>query len=232
MKSLHDELAGIAGPEILPTPDQVHADLSRGRGALRRRRLAQSAAGSALAVAVAAATFAFTTTGGPSGNGGTLANPPATSAGVSLSSSFELVAYKGEQSAGFSIDKVPAGFEVQGVDETTLTLSPLGAKPRNSADPLGDTPDTDPHSFVGKVMVGLQSVDEKGTPEGGEAVTVNGVAGKIVNKGGEARTLYLPQPNGVNLQVQMWDNIDWSTAQVIEFAEGIHVNENAKQSRG
>ncbi|GIF12003.1 hypothetical protein [Actinoplanes teichomyceticus] len=233
MTNLREQLAGLAGTPIETTTAQADADLARGRGALRRRRAVQTAAGSAFAVAVAAAAVAFTTAGNPTDAAPIAGAVPATAVAAPTTGSFQLVAYTGKQPAGFSVDRVPAGWEVQGIDEYSLVLAPEGAKPRNSAAPLGDTADTDPNSFVGKVAVMLQSVDEKGTPSG-ERVQVGGLAGTLVKKEGnrDGRTLYVPQPSGVNLQVQVWDGIGWSAEQIVEFAEGIHVNTNAKPGRG
>ncbi|KUL24829.1 hypothetical protein [Actinoplanes awajinensis] len=236
MTNLREQFEALAGSPAAPTTAQTDADLARGRGALRRRRALQAATGSAFAIVVAAAAVAFTTTSTPAPSTPQAAGPTATTAattGVTASAAFALVAYKGEQPAGFSIDKVPAGWEVQGLDENLLTLAPEGAKPRNSAEPQGDQADTDPYSFVGKVVVTLQSLDEQGTPAG-EAVKVGGKKATLVKKEGakDGRTLYVAQPSGVNLQIQVWDGIGWSADQIVEFAEGIHVNPNAKQGRG
>ncbi|MFI1987950.1 hypothetical protein [Actinoplanes sp. NPDC020271] len=236
MTNLRDHLADLAGSPGEPTIVQADADLARGRSALRRRRLFQGATGSAFAVAAVAAAFAFTTASGPSNGsapvvaGGTR---PAATAGTATTSSFSLVAYTGEQPAGFSIDQVPVGWEVQGISESALTLAPKGAKPRNSAEPLGNVADDDPDSFVGKVVVMLQSVDEQGTPSG-EKLKVGDLTGTLVKKLGstDGRTLYLPQPSGINVQIQVWDGVGWSPADIAGFAAGIHVNPNAKQGRG
>ncbi|GID63410.1 hypothetical protein Acy02nite_12910 [Actinoplanes cyaneus] len=235
MTNLRDQLADLAGSPGTPTVEQADADLARGRTALRRRRLVQGATGSAFAVAAVAAAFVFTTTSGPATGTGPLAGgtKPAATATTATSGSFSLVAYTGKQPAGFSIDKVPAGWEVQGISESALTLAPKGAKPRNSAEPQGNEADTDPNSFVGKVVVMLQSADEQGTPAG-EKVKVGDATGTLVKKQGDTdgRTLYLPQANGINVQVQVWDGIGWSADEIVSFAEGIHVNPNAKQGRG
>jgi hypothetical protein len=219
MMNLRDQLADLAGSPGEPTTAQADADLSRGRSALRRRRVLQGAAGSAFAIVVAGAALAFTTGAGPAGGSAPLA--VGTTAAAPATGSFQLVAYTGEQPAGFSVDKVPSGWVVQGVTEAALTLAPKGAK------------DTNPDSFVGKVVVMLQSPDEHGTPEG-ETVKVGGQTGTLVKKEGskDGRTLYLPQPNGINLQVQVWDGIGWSAEDIAEFAAGIHVNSNAKPGRG
>ncbi|BCY06714.1 hypothetical protein [Actinoplanes sp. L3-i22] len=234
MTNLRDQLADLAGSPGEPTTTQADADLARGRSALRRRRVLQGATGSAFVAVIAAVAIGVTTVGGPGAGSGSAPLAGGTTAATTTATvSFELVAYKGEQPAGFSVDKVPAGFEVQGVDDSVLTLAPKGAKPRNSAEPQGDAPDTDPYSFVGKVAVTLQSLDEKGTPAG-QKVKVGDTTGTLVKKEGDkdGRTLYLPQPNGINLQVQVWDGIGWTADEITAFAAGIHVNANAKPGRG
>ncbi|AEV82740.1 hypothetical protein ACWT_1721 [Actinoplanes sp. SE50] len=237
MTTLRDQLADLAGSPGAPTTVQAEADLARGRAALRRRRILQSAAGSALVVAVAAAAVGFGSAGGPSGAGTPLAGgttAAATSAPAGTAA-FDLVSYTGKQPAGFSVDRVPAGWEVQGVTESSLTLAPVGAKPHNSAVPQGDVADSDPNSYVGKVAVMLQSVDEHGAMPGKpEKVSVGGREGFFAKRSdaGDGITLFVKQPNGINLEVQVWDGIHWSRDQIVAFTAGIHVNPNAKQGRG
>ncbi|WP_436521815.1 hypothetical protein [Actinoplanes sp. HUAS TT8] len=236
MTDLRNHLADLAGSPGEPTTVQADADLARGRTALRRRRLLQGATGSAFAIAAVAVAFAFTTASGPSTGSAPVAGgttPAATPTTATKTTSFQLVAYTGAQPAGFSIDRVPSGWEVQGITESALTLAPIGAKPRNSAEPLGNVADTDPSSFVGKVVVMLQSVDEQGTPAG-QAVKVGGQKATLVKKedATDGRTLYWPQKNGINVQIQVWDGIGWTADDITAFAAGIHVNPNAKQGRG
>ncbi|MEV6350916.1 hypothetical protein [Actinoplanes sp. NPDC051851] len=230
MMNLRDQLDLLAGPPAEPTTAQVDADLARGKGALRRRRALQAATGSAFAIVVAAAAIAFTSTGTPAVSTPVATGTTATGT-TATAAAFDLVAYKGEQPKGFSIDKVPAGWEVQGISESALTLGPIGAEPHNSDAPPGDdTADDDPDSFVGKAVVMLQSLDEEGTPEG-ESVKVGDVTATLVDKQG-AHTLYVPQESGINIQIQVWDTIGWSADDIAAFAETIHVNPNAKQGRG
>ncbi|SDT62496.1 hypothetical protein [Actinoplanes derwentensis] len=220
MMNLQDGLAGIAGPAVEPTTQQIAADMARGQRALRRRRLAQAGTGSAFAVAALAAAVAFATTGGATPAQHT---PIAqgTTAGSVVAPTVKLVAYTGDQPEGYTLDQVPDGWEVQGVDSYVLTLGPKNAKDKN------------PQNFVGKVVVMLQSVDETGAPKG-EKVDVGGKPG-VLGKSEDMTTgwwLYVDQPSGPRLQVQVWDGLGWSKTDVIEFAKGIHVNENAKPGQG
>ncbi len=234
MTDLRNHLADLAGSPGEPTTVQADADLARGRSALRRRRILQSATGSAFVAALAAVAIGITTTGGPGGVSTPLAGGSTTAATIA-DTSFQLVAYTGEQPAGFSVDKVPAGWEVQGITESALTLGPVGAKPHNSAAPQSDVADNDPNSFVGKVVVMLQSVDEKGEMPGPTTpVKVGDQDGVFVQRpdSGDGVTLFIKQPSGINLEIQVWDGIGWTRGQIVDFAAGIHVNANAKPGRG
>lgn len=239
MTDLRNHLADLAGSPGEPTTVQADADLARGRTALRRRRILQSATGSALVVAVAAAAIGFTTAGGPAGAGvpqaGGATTATTTSTTAASTGSFKLVAYTGEQPKGFSVDKVPSGWEVQGITESALTLGPIGAKPHNSAEPQGDVADDDPNSFVGKVVVMLQSVDENGAMPGPTTpVKVGDQDGVFVQRpdSGDGVTLFIKQPSGINLEIQVWDGIGWTRDQIVDFAAGIHVSKDAQPGRG
>jgi hypothetical protein len=214
MMELHDRLDRLAGPAVPATSSQAEADLVRGRRALRRRRTVKGAATGVFAVAAAAAALAYGTASPPAVHSTTTAAP--SSAVVSTT----LVAYKGEQPKGYTIDKVPSGWEIQGVDPSVLTIAPVNDK------------DKDPHVWVGKIAIMLQSLDEHGTPAGA-AVTVAGQPGVLVTSDvPHGKNLYVKQPNGVNLIVQIWDAQGWSDDAIVEFASGIHVLAGAQQGRG
>jgi hypothetical protein len=206
MMDLHDRLDRLAGPEFPVTDDQVAADVTRGRRALRRRRTVTG---------TAAAVFALAAVTAGIGYGTARPSTPAVSAPAT-----RLVDYHGEQPRGYTIDKVPDGWEIQGVDNYVLTIAPKGLA------------DRDPNSFTGKIAVMLQSKDQKGTPDG-VPVTVGGRPGVIANpESDRTRTLYVKQPDGVNLQVQIWDARGWSTGAIVDFGAGIHVLEGAQQGVG
>ncbi|MEU4691293.1 hypothetical protein [Actinoplanes sp. NPDC023714] len=242
--NLYDGLERIAGPGAAPTPDQIEADLARGRRALRRRRLVRSGGASAFAVAAVAAAVAFATTGAPaSGPAGTLADGPAPA--VSTLVPTRLVAYQGEQPDAFEIDRVPEGWVVQNSDEGGLVLAPEGplAEPSTgTADRDAGTPPpggdedvatSDPHSFVGKIAVMLQ---DTGAPAelGGKKIEVGGNPGvltKMLDQT-DGSALFLQVPDRGYLVIQVWDGLGWGEKQVLEFAAGIHVNENATKSVG
>jgi hypothetical protein len=213
MMDLHDRLAQLAGASGDTSAAQADADVDRGRRALRRRHNVQrmGAAGFATAVLAVAVAYGTTTNGGP-------ASTPGSTPSVVTA---KLVAYQGEQPKGFTIDKVPSGWEIQGVSPGALTVAPVGIK------------DQEPDSFVGKIAIMLQSQDDKSTPTG-TAVTVGGKPG-VINDGlgtEHGKNLWVKQPNGIWMEVQIWDATGWTQAGIVEFADGIHVLPGAVQGRG
>jgi hypothetical protein len=222
MMELHDRLDRLAGPAVDASEAQAAADLARGRRALRHRRTVKGAATGVFAVAAATAALAYGTASQPAAHP---AAHPAAASGSAVTRpavvSATLVAYRGEQPKGYTIDKVPSGWEIQGVDPSVLTIAPANAK------------DKDPHTFVGKIAIMLQSEGEQITPSG-TAVTVDGKRAFLITPEDQAegRTLYVKQPNGVYLIVQIWDARGWSNAAIVEFAAGIHVLPGAQLGKG
>jgi len=214
---LHDRLSTLAGQTGVTSAEQADADVTRGRRALRRRRLFRSAGASAFAVAALAAAVTY---GANSGHG----SPPVTTAtGTSAPAAVatKLVAYQGAQPKGFTIDKVPAGWEMQGVNQAVLTIAPKGLADKN------------PDSFVGKIAIMLQSADDHSTPTG-TSIQVGDKPGVIntPEDPGNTKNLWVKEPTGVWLQVQIWDASGWSNAAIVEFGAGIHVLPGAVQGRG
>jgi hypothetical protein len=64
------------------------------------------------------------------------------------------VAYEGKQAPGYRVAEVPKGWEIQGGNAYALTIAPKDAADRN------------PDSFLGKLVVMLQSVDAGGPGAG------------------------------------------------------------------
>jgi hypothetical protein len=220
MMDLHDRLATLAGSSGVPSAEQADADVARGRRALRKRRLFRSAGASAFAVAALAAAVTY---GASSGSGSGTPAPGAVAGGTGSPAAVatHLVAYQGAQPKGFTIDKVPAGWEVQGVNQAVLTIAPKGLADKN------------PDSFVGKIAIMLQSADDHSTPTG-TSIEVGGKPGVIntPEDPGNTKNLWVKEPNGIWLQVQIWDASGWSNAAIVEFGAGIHVLPGAVQGRG
>jgi hypothetical protein len=97
----------------------------------------------------------------------------------------------------------------------------------------GDThlAEENPDSFIGKIAITLQSQDDHSTPSG-TAVPVNGRPGVLEKGEQNAESLWVQQPDGLWMQVQIWDARGWSRRAIVEFADGIHVQPGAQQGRG
>ncbi|MEU4561491.1 hypothetical protein AB0F72_24170 [Actinoplanes sp. NPDC023936] len=230
MTDLYEGFNRLAGPGAEPTAEQIEADLARGRTALRRRRIFQTGGASTFAIAAVAAAVAFATTGTAS------PTPPPLAQGTTSSSTqapaVKLVAYTGGQPDGFEIDQVPEGWVLQGSDQSSLVLAPEGPLADPSTGPAG-VANSDPHSYVGKIAVMLQ---DAGAPAdlGGKKVEVGGNPGvltKMLDQT-DGSTLFLKVPDRGHLVIQVWDGLGWGEKQVLEFAAGIHVNDNATKSVG
>jgi hypothetical protein len=218
-----------------PDPETVEADVTRGRQALardhRRRTIRRSmAATTTVAAAAVVIVVASQLSGGSSANTthhGTatpkhsVIKPTTTSPTVVKThhriTPIKLVDYKGPQLAGFTVDKVPDGWFLGGVNQFALTINPKG-----------DT-NTSPDVFEGKLTVLLISKDQS-FPTHGTPVTVDGNAGIITDDGGIA--LYFPDNSGHVLDIQIPNKLDWTTDQMVSFAEGVHVTSNAEQGVG
>lgn len=247
---LHRQFDALAGPEVTPTMTDIDSDLDRGRRALRKRRTVQKLAGSAFAAAALAAGLVIATDGAPTATTPTEAKD---SGSVSAPAT-RLVAYKGSQPKGYTIDKVPDGWEIQADTPSALILAPK------------DALDQDPRSFVGKIGVMLESKDQHG-PAAGRKVTVGDTEGVLVPekeitdptmlrlheeakraaiaKGGpsaapflvddtanDGATLWVKQPSGVYLLVQFWKGLGLSEKDMLEIGAGVHVHKDAVQGVG
>ncbi|MEU4238639.1 hypothetical protein [Actinoplanes sp. NPDC026619] len=245
MNDLRDHFREIAGPISTTTETQVEADLTRGRRALRRRRAVQTLTGSAFGAAALAAAIAVATSGStPAGTNTATAPGDQIVAGAA---SVKLVAYKGEQPEGFTVDKVPDGWFIQSSDLSSLVLAPekakhLGPNVNPSTEPLADG-----SSFVGKIAIMLESKDQHGPSRDGKKVKVGDQEGVLLKSlqgetpDGPAPTapggdtgweLWLKQPSGVYLIVQVWQGLGLTQDQIVELGAGIHVTTDAIQGVG
>lgn len=233
MTDLRDHFNEIAGPIPVVTPDQAEADLTRGRRALQRRRVTRSVAGSAFGVAALAAAIAVaTSTGAPSA-------PHSPSAAPAV----QLVAYKGEQPKGFTVDKVPDGWFIQSSERGYLVLAPEKAKKLSPDVNPSTEPLANPDSFEDKIAIMLESKDQNGPSREGQAVkggvllkSLQGETpdGKVpAAPGGDTGSeLWLKQPSGIWLIVQVWQGIGLTESQIVELGAGVHVHKDAQQGVG
>jgi hypothetical protein len=250
---LHRHFDTLAGPEVTPTMTDINADLDRGRRALRKRRTVQKITGSAFAAAALAAGLVIATNNVPAPTAPTAAQTQGQAPAIAT----RLVAYTGSQPKGYTIDKVPNGWEIQSDDEYKLLLAPK------------DAIDKDPNSFVGKIAITLQSKDQHGVPKG-KKVKVGKLTGVLVPedenfdattrrlreeakkeaiaKGGpsaapflaeealddanDGATLWVKQPNGVHLTIQFWEGLGLNEADKLTIGAGVHVHKGAEQGVG
>jgi hypothetical protein len=216
------ELFQSISPDAAP-PDAatIEGDIARGRTALmrahRRSVVRRSAfATGTLAVAVVAAVAATQTAGGSGGTSNAAAphhaKPHHSAAAV------HLVAYTGKQLAGFTVDRVPAGWRLSTSTQYALLITANGST------------NDDPSVFVDKLAVLTSSSDQHGLGPG-DPVTVNGQAGHVDNQGGTLILRY-NAPNGFGIDIQAPPALHWTTDQLVSFAEGVHVTGDAVHSRG
>ncbi|WFE30352.1 hypothetical protein O7623_14690 [Solwaraspora sp. WMMD791] len=215
MTDLHSRLQAIAGPVAPPTSTMVDADLARGRRALRRRRTATLVTGSAVAAAAVLTAVLTLPAVLLDRSGG---DPGGTSTGTGAVT--QLVAYTGEQPSGFTLDRVPAGWQIQGQDEWTLTL----ARP--------DAADQDVRSCVGKICIWLQEFVPTGVVS--RQVEVAGRPGILATMHDTTHpgTLFVEVRPDVYLTIQFWDGLNWSETEIVEFGAGIHVHDDARVTHG
>jgi len=239
MNDLRDHFQEIAGPISTPSHDQIAADLTRGRRALRRRRVVQACTGSAFGVAALAAAIAVATS--------TSAPTAPEDRVVAGAAAVQLVAYKGEQPKGFTVDKVPDGWFVQTSELGFLTVAPEKAKnPGPGVNPSAD-PVYDKNSFIDKIVIMLESKDQSGPSREGKAVKVGNHEGVLLKSlrgetpDGPAPTapggdtgweLWIKQPSGVYLIVQVWQGVGLTEDQIVELGAGVHVHKDAVQGVG
>lgn len=209
LTDLTDRLRGLDATGSTPSEDVVAADVSRAGAALTRRRRTRAALGSV------ALTLAL---GGGLGiavvaQGDDPSEPPIARDGVEPV--VGLVAYEGEQPEGFEVAVIPEGFFVQGSDPYVFTVA------RD-----GDT--SHPLAFEDKLVVSLEDGIKKQGDIEGEPVMVGDVEGGLrSNPDGMATTLEFLQGD-FDVVVQMWSTVGLTDEQLIEFAEGITVTEDAE----
>ncbi len=224
MKDLSSLLHDAAHtPRTAPTNEQVDADVSRGRRAMHRRTARRVGTRSVLVGALALGTFAVVHPqgGGGSNPGAVTAQPqaPSSAAPIVTSKPVELVAYTGKQPPGYTVGSIPAGWEVQGVDDYNLVIAPVGL-PNKRLD-----------VFEGKLVVMLGSVGQK-APTDGVTVAVGSRQGLVSHFNPGAPILYFTDAAGHLVVIQQPKALHWSDAQLAAFGSGVHVNATAKQGLG
>lgn len=223
------DLRTLMHQSVAPVPvvetSAVDADLARGRQALRRRRARRMSAGSGLLVAAAIGAVAVVSNGvQPSLD---RANPPASTADARSGAAIDMVAYTGAQPSGYVLDKVPSGWAVRDDTAGVLTLAPADA-----TSPDGELEGA--ISFEGAIAITTEA--DTGLPTGVQLDDVE-VAGEPaviahLQGAGDTRALFLEQPSGAYLVIQVWDGLNWDNDHVARFAASVHVTDDAQLSVG
>jgi hypothetical protein len=199
----HTVDAGPAGPEI------VAGDVARGHHAVRhrrRQRFAFAFAGAFVAVAAVLVGIGIPTTGSDT--------------------RLELAAYTGDQPAGFKVSTVPDGWQVVSSDQSSFVVAPPGAD--TSAPGAGEAV-----SVKDKITVSLQALSSFPEKSPTRAVDINGKAGQLghpletLDKLSDTRWLVFPGDTGSNVQVQVPASGELNDDQIVAFAEGITVTDQA-----
>lgn len=129
-----------------------------------------------------------------------------------------LVAYTGQQVPGYQVSEVPRGWDIQGGNAYALVLAPKG-----------DT-DTSIDSFIGKLVVMLQSRDAS-SPAAGTRQPVAGRPGWF-DVQGDTQILTYRDAKGHWVVIQAPVSLGWDSARLAQFAAGVQVLHNAQQGRG
>jgi hypothetical protein len=206
------------------------ADLARGRRRLRRRR--QRLAGLAgvtaavlcgvlvpLAVRGSAPRYYSPPAAASSHAQPSRTQPGQTAAPGKQSHQIKLVAWVGTQPPGYQVSWMPKGWVVQGSTPFALVMAPPNDK------------DKSPDSYVGKLVVMLQSRDATAPPADWANQPVNGRPGKF-DVQGDTQILTFKIASGQWVVVQAPVSLGWDSAELAKFGGGVQVLAAAQQGRG
>jgi hypothetical protein len=142
----------------------------------------------------------------------------------------------GKQPSGYTLDKVPAGWEINSNDTDVLLLAPVGFTEEPAPAPAeGEAPAPAPGvSLEGKIAVMQQGAASFPSGIRMDKVQVGERPGVIAHmKGaGDTRTLFVKQPSGDYLTIQVWSGLGWSNDRIVEFGAGVHVTKDATVGQG
>ncbi len=198
--------------ELDHAPTPVGDDLARARAALRRHRRSRGAiaVGSVAAIALLSAGVAGTTW---------LDGEPDSGRTVTEERDRDSALVAAQVDGGpYTFGKLPAGWEVQGVDPAAVTIAPIGAKDQN------------PYSFLGKLVILYDQY-----PPSGDLSSVNGRDFFSRSGGSDTTTVMVrtrpEEPDGT-VYVQYPDSAGWGLDTMIEFLDAVRVNESARPGIG
>jgi hypothetical protein len=209
MPDVEEVLRGLSQTADPAGPEVVAGDVARGHHAASRRRRRRFAFGTAFVAAAAAAVVGI-------GQAGVPGKTPR----------LELVSYTGAQPAGFRVSTVPEKWRVVSSDRMSFVVAPPGAD--TSPPGVGEAV-----SVEGKITVSLQGLSSFPEESPVRKVDINGKAGELghpLEAPGElsdTRWLFFPGDTGGNVQVQVPASVGLNDDQIITFAEGITVTDEA-----
>lgn len=229
------DLLNVALSDIPRTGEPASAaeDLTRGRRLLRRRRqritglagvtaavlcgilVPLSLNGSSPAASHPVAAASSPVSSHPKAAGA----PTGATAPQSQAHAIKLVAWKGTQPPGYEVAWMPKGWVVQGSNPYALTIAPAGDKNKN------------PDSFLGKLVVMLQSRDATAPPANWADQPVNGREGKF-DVQGDTQILTFKVAGGQWVVVQAPVILGWDSAELAKFAGGVQMLAVAQAGRG
>ena len=229
------DLLNVALSDIPRTAEPASSaeDLTRGRRLLRRRRqrmaglagvtaavlcgilVPLSLNGSSPAASHPVAAASSPVSSHPKATGA----PTHTTAPQTQAHAIKLVAWKGTQPPGYEVAWMPKGWVVQGSNPYRLTIAPPGDK------------DKSPDSFLGKLVVMLQSADATAPPANWADHPVNGREGKF-DVQGDTQILTFKVAGGQWVVVQAPVILGWNSAELAKFAGGVQVLAAAQAGRG
>jgi hypothetical protein len=229
------DLLNVALSDIPRTgePASSAEDLTRGRRLLRRRRqrmaglagvtaavlcgilVPLSLNGSSPAASHPVAAASSPVSSHPKATGA----PARTTVPQPQAHAIKLVAWKGTQPPGYEVAWMPKGWVVQGSTPFALTIAPPGDN------------DKSPDSYLGKLVVMLQSRDATAPPANWADQPVNGREGKF-DVQGDTQILTFKVAGGQWVVVQAPVILGWNSAELAKFAGGVRVLAAAQAGRG
>ncbi len=200
------------------------ADLARGRRMLRRRRRRLVGLAGVTAAVLGGALVPLALHGS-AGSAGRASAPPAVARASTAPASpgqphtVALVTWEGTQPPGYRVSEMPKGWVVQGSDPYALVIAPA------------HDPSKSPDSYVGKLVVMLQSRDASSPPTQGIPRPVNGRPG-MFDVQGDTQILTFQIAGGQWVVIQAPVSLGWDSAELAKFASGVQVLVTAQQGRG
>lgn len=213
-----ERLRRMAPPTGPVGEDVVQQDVFRGRAAVTRahRRQAWAASGIgglALAAVIAGGIILPSTQVARD----TLAAPTSGTHPVTVEPVMQLVSYAGAQPDGYHLGKVPSGFTVETSDGDNLILAPTGDNAASLPNGTG--------GYSNRIVISQQ--DTFGYEEDRRDVIINGKPALIaLSEGDEPATEVQFDTGDHSVSIQIWNTIELTDQQIIDFAQNITVTGN------